>query len=389
VIISRNPKSSFTTAAIAALPLLAALLLGLSRQAIAQSPETKISAAWQALGWSLPEDFSPEHLTLFKGLNAARGTWSFGAETVAGNATTAVTGKLTIKGGSQGGMASAWELVWSWPAENPQHAIIENIMAMPEENLQFGLMLVRFGPVKHSEIQPKMKPKAAPSIFMGKWDGEKQAISWAPQGRPGTPGNPTTKQKNAPTPAFEMVVAADGKISLTNSTNLPAGQITSGSATARTGDAGPEPEFLTGMHSFQKGSAISDPRITRYLPAAATDITLCSDRSGHWAHYQISAAAFDTFLTEVWERYQKERAAEPESWVDYSEENITKACAGSLVGRYEPKFRSSEIVFDKPIELQSLENATSYPGPRRMSHAGANYYFDRETGVAYHDAGYW
>ena len=51
----------------------------------------------------------------------------------------------------------------------------------------------------------------------------------------------------------------------------------------------------------------------RYLPAEATDIRLISDRNGHMAHYRISAEAFDTFLARVWERYRKERAAEPKS----------------------------------------------------------------------------
>ena len=111
-----------------------------------------------------------------------------------------------------------------------------------------------------------------------------------------------------PAPAFEMVVARDGKISIQNSENLPAGQISTGGATARTGEAPQkpeEPEFLTGMHRFQKGSEISDPRIMRYLPAEATDIRLISDRNGHMAHYRISAEAFDTFLARVWERYRR------------------------------------------------------------------------------------
>lgn len=104
-----------------------------SRQAVAQTPESQVSADWKALGWTLPESFSPDQIAFFKGLNAARGTWSFEAETVVEDAATTVAGKLVITGGSQGGMASAWNMTWSWPAENPQHAIYENIMAMPEK----------------------------------------------------------------------------------------------------------------------------------------------------------------------------------------------------------------------------------------------------------------
>jgi len=378
--------------AIATMFLCTAVLLSSSRQAVAQTPESQASADWQAFGWTLPKSFSSDQIALFKGLNAARGSWSFEAETVDGDTTTALTGKLVTTGGSQGGMASAWSLTWSWPAENPQYAIEEQILAAPEKNQQFSLMLVRFGPVKYSDVQLKQKPKVRPTIFTGQWDAEKQTVSWTPRGLPGKQGNQAATQEDAPAPAFEMVVAPNGKISIQNSKNLPAGQISTGGATARKGEAPQEPEkpeLLTGMHRFQKGSEISDSRIMRYLPVEATDIRLISDRNGHMAHYRISAEAFDTFLAEVWERYREERAAHPKSWVHYSKENITAARKGSPVGRYEPRVRSTEIIFDKPIVWEPLENATRYEGPHKRSAAGATYYFDRETGIACHDAGYW
>ena len=362
-----------------------------SRQAAAQTPESQVSADWKALGWTLPKSFSPDQLALFKGLNAARGTWSFKAEAVDGDTTTALTGDLVITGGSQGGMASTWQLTWSWPAENPQHAIVENIVAMPEyKNQQFGLLLVRFGPVNYAETQLKKKPKALPAMFMGQWNAEKQTVSWTPRGLPGKQCDQAATSEDSP--AFEMLVAPGGKISIQNSRNLPSGQISTGGTAARKADApqkSEEPELLTGMQRFQKGSEISDPRIMRYLPAEATDIRLISDRNGHMAHYRISAKAFDTFLSKVWERYRKESVAEPKSWVDYSEESIAAALKGSPVGRYEPRVRSTEIIFDKPIVWESLENATEYEGPRRRSAAGATYYLDRETGTACHEAGYW
>ena len=383
--------------AIATMFLCSADLLPSSRQAVAQTPESQVSAEWKALGWTLPKSFSPDQIALFKGLNAARGTWSFEAETVDGDTTTAQTGKLVITGGSQGGMASAWNLTWSWPAEDPQHSIAESIITMPEyKNQQFGLMLIRYGPTPyiHSEAQLKemvaaQKLMLLPTVFMGQWDAKKQTVRWTLRDRPGKQGNKVATKEDVPAPAFEMVVARDGKISIQNSKNLPTGQISTGGATARTGEAPQEPEFLTGMHRFQKGSEISDPRIMRYMPVEATDVRLISDRNGHMAHYRISAEAFDTFLAEVWDRYREERAAHPKSWIHYSKEDIAAARKGSPVGRYEPRVRSTEIVFDKPIVWEPLENATSYEGPHKRSAAGATYYFDRETGIAYHDAGYW
>ena len=374
---------------IAIMLLCTAVLLSPSRPAAAQTPKSQISADWQALGWTLPEGFSPDQIALFNGLNAARGTWSFEAETVDGDAATALTGKLVTTGGSQGGMASAWNLIWSWPAENPQRAIVENIVAMPERK-RFGLMLVRFGPVKYSETQLKQKPKVPPLIFMGQWDAKKQTVKWTRRSMREIIGKQAATQENAP--AFDMVVAPAGKISIRNSENLPAGQISIGGSTTRTG-AAPlkpgKPEFLAGMHRFEKGSEISDPRIMRYLPVEATDIRLVSDRNGHMAHYRISAEAFDTFFAKVWERYRKERAAQPKSWVDYNEAQIIAARKGRPAGRYEPKVRSTEITFENSIVWEPLENATRYQGPQKRSAAGATYYFDREKGIACHDAGYW
>ena len=101
-------------------------------------------------------------------------------------------------------------------------------------------------------------------------------------------------------------------------------------------------QLLTGLHHIEKGSEISDPRILRYLPAEASDIHLISDRNGHMAHYRISPKAFDAFLKQVWKRYREERAAKPESWLDYSEEEIAEALKGASVGRYEPQVRSTD-----------------------------------------------
>ena len=79
--------------AIATMFLCTAALLPSSRQAVAQTPESQVSAEWKALGWTLPKSFSPDQIALFKGLNAARGTWSFKAEAVDGDTTTALTGQ--------------------------------------------------------------------------------------------------------------------------------------------------------------------------------------------------------------------------------------------------------------------------------------------------------
>ena len=79
----------------------------------------------------------------------------------------------------------------------------------------------------------------------------------------------------------------------------------------------------------------------------------------------------------------------PESWLDYSEEEIAEALKGASVGRYEPQVHSSEIIFQEVVSWEPLEKAWSYSGPRKRSAAGANYFYDREKWIAFHDAGYW
>ena len=357
----------------------------------AQTPASQISPEWQALGWTLPKSYSPDQIALFKGLNAARGTWSLEAERLGANAPTPLAGKLLVKGGSGGGMASAWNLIWLWPADHPQHAIIENILAMPEKE-QFGLMLVRFGPVEYSEDQPMQKPNTPPSFFTGRWDGKKQKITWVSRPPFGGESDEDAAKEDTSSPAFEMLVDAVGKIAIQNGKHLPEGQIQAGRAIVRLEEApqkSGEPQLLTGLHHIEKGSEISDPRILRYLPSEASDIHLISDRNGHMAHYRISPKAFDAFLEQVWERYREERATKPESWLDYSEEEIAEALKGESVGRYEPQVRSTEIIFEEVQAWEPLENAWTYSGPCKRSAAGANYYYDREKGIAFHDAGYW
>ena len=65
---------------------------------------------------------------------------------------------------------------WRWPADDPGHMIIYNIMASPRKT-GFDLMLIRIGPVKNSETG-KTKPRVKPTIFQGKWNSENRTITW-------------------------------------------------------------------------------------------------------------------------------------------------------------------------------------------------------------------
>lgn len=151
--------------------------------------------------------------------------------------------------------------------------------------------------------------------------------------------------------------------------------------------------FFFAEVTYATAAEVNDSQVQRYLPAAATDIRLYKEPHGHHARYRISPAAFDEFIAATWDRYRADRAAAPKYWLAYTEEEIARARAGSSVGRFEPQFRVTEMVGNRMVEKmlswEPLADAVAYAGPRKSSHAGANYWFDRSAGLAYHDAGYW
>jgi hypothetical protein len=95
------------------------------------------------------------------------------------------------------------------------------------------------------------------------------------------------EDSSKPKQQFEMVVAADGKISNQNSKHAPPGQMASGKAISRTGKAPAEPVTLTGAYRFKTADEVLDQRIKPWLPPQATEISLLSERGGHYARYKV------------------------------------------------------------------------------------------------------
>ena len=119
---------------ITALTMFAVALLFTSWHAVAQSPPSKSATTWQDLGFNqLPEGFSTDVIPLFEGLNEARGTWSFEGEIPVAKQRTPLKGSLQIVGNPKSGMLPGWKMAWGWPADDPGHMIIYNIMAGPRE----------------------------------------------------------------------------------------------------------------------------------------------------------------------------------------------------------------------------------------------------------------
>ena len=170
-----------------------------------------------------------------------------------------------------------------------------------------------------------------------------------------------------------MVVAADGKITIQNSKQMLEGQLVSAKADARTGKAPAEPAILTGKHSFKTVAEITDRRIRPCLPPQATEISLLSERGGHFARYKISEADFKKFLDQLWE-VEKDSSAHQRD---------------SMAGEGEPANRETMARRFKAAGWEPLDNAITYYSPSKPSGAMTTYYYDLAAGIAYHDTGYW
>ena len=170
-----------------------------------------------------------------------------------------------------------------------------------------------------------------------------------------------------------MTVAADGMISIQKSEHMLEGQLVSGKAVARTGNAPAAQVILTGKHSFKTAAEIADRRIKPCLPPQATEISLLSERGGHFAKYKISEADFMKFLDQLWEASKDSSAHQRES----------------MGGEGEPANREGMARRFKAAGWEPLDNAITYYSPSRPNGAMTTYYYDRNAGIAYHDTGYW
>ncbi|MCH1495903.1 MAG: hypothetical protein L7U72_11775 [Rubripirellula sp.] len=338
----------------------------------AQSPRQLKEATWQDLGLNLPPDFPTNEISLFEGMNLARGTWSFQAETVTGDSTTPIQGSLSIVGDPQSGMIPMWSMTWTWSAEDSENAIVFIVGAGPRKD-GFDLMLTRIGPVKTTESKDAQR-RVLPTIFEGTWNPETRTLTCMESDPPrGLRRQALVGDASKPKQVFDLVIAKDGKILVKQSQHMPAGQLASAEATVRTGQAPEMPSVLSGKHRFKSVTEITDPRIKPWLPPEATSISLMSDRGGHFARYEVAEGDFKNFMNKLWKEQGEGSAHKRESMSGEGE----PASAESMVRRFEP------------LGWQPLGNAVIFYSPSKSTGAMTTYYYDRDAGIAYHDRGYW
>ncbi|MDG2124494.1 MAG: hypothetical protein P8J87_12385 [Verrucomicrobiales bacterium] len=246
------------------------------------------------------------------------------------------------------------------------------IMAEPCKS-GFDLMLTRFGPVKLPLVD-KAKPRIMPDMFRGEWNSKNRAITWTARDMPARlRGKATEKNSSEPKQTFEMVVAVDGKILIQSSKHTPQGQMATGKAIVRTAEAVAGPVTLTGEHSFQTADEVADSQIKPWLPRQATEITLRSERNGHYARYELAEKDFMRFLDDIREA-DKGKSAHKRG----------ERSGGGTVAkpeRIENRF--------KRAGWENQGKFTIHHGPSKRSSAVTTYYYDREAGIAYQDRGYW
>jgi hypothetical protein len=210
--------------------------------------------------------------------------------------------------------------------------------------------------------------------FQGTWNLESRTITWTERDLPvRLPDQAAKDDSSTPKQSFDMVVAADGKILIRNSKHMPQGQMVSAKAVVRTGEAPAEPATLTGKHSFKTAAEVSDRRIKPCLPPQATEISLLSERSGHFARYKVAEADLMTFLDKLWEAKKDSSAHKRDE----------------MHGEGEPANRERMARRFKAAGWEPLDKAVVYYSPSKGSGAMTTYYYDREAGIAYHDTGYW
>ena len=115
-----------------------------------------------------------------------------------------------------------------------------------------------------------------------------------------------------------------------------------------------------------------DRRIKPWLPPQATEISLLSERNGHYARYKVEEGHFMKFLDGLWEA-DKGKSAHKRDEMGEGEPGSPERIAKRL----------------HTVGKETLGNFITYHSPSKPSAAMTTYYYNREAGIVYHDRGYW
>jgi len=128
-----------------------------------------------------------------------------------------------------------------------------------------------------------------------------------------------------------------------------------------------------GDFEYASYSDIPDFRSQRYLPEAATDITMRKHENGYWARYNISASDFTSYLDELWNKYGELSAVERGHFSD----------EGKSANPEKFDLTFGDLGWDCPL------NAIVYYSPTESDGGGATYYVDIYAGLVFQRTGFW
>ena len=159
--------------------------------------------------------------------------------------------------------------------------------------------------------------------------------------------------------------------------------------------------------SFPKPETHSNFKVGVSSPSRMMVSGMIPWAAGHYALYKISEQDMKDHMVMVWERYREEYIkGGGKRWIKHNDQNIDSNLMGRDVGtlRYITfGQKQDEKTADKNIKItpvrvpqniidsgwRTLENAVQYQGPIRTNGGISTYYYDRNTGYAFHDVGYW
>ena len=171
-----------------------------------------------------------------------------------------------------------------------------------------------------------------------------------------------------------MVFAANGEITIQHPRNTDGQLEITGRAAARIGKplAAEKLVYNRDIH-YDAHADISEPRVKQCLPPNAVEITLRLERGGHFARYKVSEGDFHSFLDDLWTAQKSTSAHQRDQMSGEGEAADPKAMAAQC----------------ERLGWKPLKQAIQYYSPSRPNGAITKYFYDREAGVAYHNAGYW
>lgn len=127
-----------------------------------------------------------------------------------------------------------------------------------------------------------------------------------------------------------------------------------------------------GLFEHDTYAEVKDFRVERHLPPGATDIKLEKYPNRNRAKYKIAEERLTGFLEGLWDEFG-DRSAVSRDDLDI----------GKIVRRAQYAHFFDGLNWNLP------DSAIKHATPVEPDGGGATYYYNRETGTAYHHGGYW